>query len=148
MLGERIIDAIRADGRSQRAIARASGLRPEDVSRIVRGKQGLSIGSADRLCTALGLSLEYHGTPRTEPGPQEPHHEASEPRKVRSTVEPPKPRHEPTGAVPGHWTVSARQPDGSVKLLGSVDAADLPTAKRLAQRRWPNVRPAALTLSP
>ena len=149
MIQEAIRSAIQADGRSLRRLALACGLTATDLSRFVRGKQGLSLASADRLCGVLGLSIVANGRPHTpEPRPQEARHEAIEPKKVQSTVEPQTPHHEPAKALAGHWVVTARQPDGSLKRLGQVEASDMATARRLAQRAWPNVRAGAFNLSP
>lgn len=59
-----IREAIRTDGRSQRAIAQAVGLHPTDISRFVRGLQGLSMISMQRLCDLLGLVLVRSGIKR------------------------------------------------------------------------------------
>lgn len=157
MLQEAIREAIRADGRSQRAIARAVGLTPIDVSRFLRGKQGLSVAAAERLMSVLGLSVVANGRPHAPtPGPtvrtpsqsvQEPRPEASEVKVVRSTVPPPSaPQRaiQDDGRVPT-WEVSASQPDDSSRRLGTVDAHDLSGARLRASRTWPNVRPAAMT---
>jgi plasmid maintenance system antidote protein VapI len=49
--------AIEADGRSVNALARAADLSPIQLSRFIRGKRGVNIETADRLCEALGLEL-------------------------------------------------------------------------------------------
>ncbi|HQA44933.1 MAG TPA: helix-turn-helix domain-containing protein [Phycisphaerae bacterium] len=50
--------AIERDGRSLNALARDADVSPIQLSRFVRDKRGLTISTADRLCTVLALELK------------------------------------------------------------------------------------------
>ena len=49
--------AIRDDGRSLYAVAKAAELRISPLQRFMRKEHGITADSADRLCEALGLSI-------------------------------------------------------------------------------------------
>lgn len=51
---------VRHDGRPLAVIARAAGLSPSDLSRFMRGEQGMHLDSADRIAAVLG----FRWTPR------------------------------------------------------------------------------------
>jgi plasmid maintenance system antidote protein VapI len=60
-LDEQILEAIAADGRSLSELARARGVGPDRLSRLVRGKRTLTLPAAARLCETLGLTLTRRG---------------------------------------------------------------------------------------
>lgn len=56
---DRIRDAVRSDGRTQREIAAAAGLREQNLSRFMRGgERGISLKVLEQLASALGLTIE------------------------------------------------------------------------------------------
>jgi len=48
---------VQRDGRSLYALADACGIARGTLSRFVRGERDFTLGTADRLCRALGLEL-------------------------------------------------------------------------------------------
>jgi transcriptional regulator with XRE-family HTH domain len=59
---EQLKKAIDASGMTRYAIAKASGVDQAILSRFMRGQQGLTSDSIDKLCDALGLSLTKRRT--------------------------------------------------------------------------------------
>lgn len=49
--------ALSADGRSLNEIGRACGVAAAVLSRFARGDRDITVGTADRICRALGLAL-------------------------------------------------------------------------------------------
>lgn len=49
--------AAKADGRTWYALARDSGINPAVVGRFFKGERGLNLGTAEKLCRVLGLTL-------------------------------------------------------------------------------------------
>lgn len=49
--------ALKADGRSLNEIGRACGVAPAVLSRFVSKERDVTVGTADRICRALGLAL-------------------------------------------------------------------------------------------
>lgn len=56
-LMQQIKRAMKADGRTRYAIAKASGISQAALSRLVHGRQGLTVDSLERLAHALGLEV-------------------------------------------------------------------------------------------
>jgi transcriptional regulator with XRE-family HTH domain len=56
-LVEQIRAAIRASGLSLNRLAQASGVDTGQLSRFMRGERNITVASAERVCTALGLRL-------------------------------------------------------------------------------------------
>lgn len=64
---ERIRDAIaraQAEGTKLFAIARAAGIAPSALTRLMKGERGVSLETAERLCAALGLKLDVTTRPQ------------------------------------------------------------------------------------
>lgn len=52
-----IIDAVNRDDRSPYAIAQAAEIRPEVLTRFLKGERDLKLATAKKVCEALGLGL-------------------------------------------------------------------------------------------
>jgi DNA-binding phage protein len=63
---KKAIRASVAGGRSLRDISRASGVRPEQLSRFLRGERDLTLTTAGMLLETLGLELV------SKPAPEQP----------------------------------------------------------------------------
>jgi transcriptional regulator with XRE-family HTH domain len=57
MIRERILDAIRGTGLTQREVSRATGVDETLLSRFNRGQREMSFKSIDQLLDALGLEI-------------------------------------------------------------------------------------------
>jgi transcriptional regulator with XRE-family HTH domain len=57
MIRERIVEAVRASGLSQREIARTTGINEGQLSRFNRGLRTMSLRSLDQLLERLNLEI-------------------------------------------------------------------------------------------
>ncbi|MFO0828438.1 MAG: helix-turn-helix transcriptional regulator [Phycisphaerales bacterium] len=54
---DRIREAVESSGQTRYAIAKATGIAQSQLSRLVRGENGLTIETAERLADHLGLRI-------------------------------------------------------------------------------------------
>ena len=58
-VGAALREAIKADGRSLRQLAVASGVDAGRLSRFVRGERDINLGAADHLLNTLGVKVKF-----------------------------------------------------------------------------------------
>lgn len=56
-LGDIIRAAIRADGRTRYRLGKDTGIAQAVLGRFIRGERDITLGTATKLCRALGLRL-------------------------------------------------------------------------------------------
>jgi plasmid maintenance system antidote protein VapI len=61
-------EAITRDGRSGHQLGRDAGVAPAVISRFLNRKRDLNLGTADRLCKAIGLELRTVKRPMARKG--------------------------------------------------------------------------------